>query len=118
MSGNSERKLVGAINCPKCGFKQDSYLVDQELAYYKLQSVDGTIYGWLNAQMGLVDYGGKYEGIINFDKKYTKYTKKELVGLIDYLQCPLCNKRFLKGSTVFVYYLSAMEQDEYIFLEE
>jgi len=118
MSGNSERELQGAMNCPKCGFRDnEDGVINQEYAYYVLHGDMGRHYGYLNAKMGLEDYGGEYRGIINFERYYIGHTTAEFRNFIKYLQCPLCDTFFEKDTEVFKYYLNALDQGEYIFVE-
>lgn len=116
MSGNDERGLEGAENCPFCGFKRGpEEPIDQEHAYYILRNFNGRIFGFLNGKMGLEDYGGNFIGMINFENGYKTTSKEELLELVDYAECPLCDTAFEEGSSVFNYYLRAMEQGEFDF---
>lgn len=118
MSGNSERRLKGADLCPQClGRKPYELTPTEDGCFFVLETVDGKEVGFLNCDNALVENGGTYEELVEFDMIFEKLGPKKIFDSVDYLTCNVCRIKFPANHKLFEQFRMAYERGRYAFIE-
>lgn len=118
MSGNSERRLKGADLCPQClGRKPHQLTPTADSCYFVLETADGKEVGFLNCDNALVENGGTYEELVEFDRIFENLGVIKIFNSVQYLTCNVCRVKFLVKHELFEHFRMAYERGRYTFID-